>query len=314
VADGGLIAETAGNFQSAACSPDGKYLVTASLEKAKIWELSTGELFGELKGHANSYFSAVYSPGGKHLLTACFDYSGGTVKIWNTADGKLVKEFVKKPMILNLAIYSPACPDDPAGGKYIAIASSDRMVRIRSAMDEKLVRELKHADWINTVDFSPDGKYVVTASRNDTARIWDIADGTLHAVLTGHSSWVNSAAYSPDGRFIVTSSLDKTAIIWNAADGKLLTRLEGHALEVNSAAFSPDGRFIVTSSNDNTPGIWSAANGKLITTLQGHKDNVNTAVFSPDGKYIVTASWENTAMIWSVGTPSVVAVTGKPLK
>ena len=306
-ADGELIAETAGNFQSAAYSPDGKYLVTAFIDWAKIWEVNTGGLFGELKGNASFFFSAMYSPDGKHLLTACFDYSGGTVKTWNTADGKLVKEFVKQPMILNLAINSPACPDDPAGGKYIAIASSDRMVRIRSALDEKLVREFKHADWINTVDFSPDGKYLVTASRNDTARIWDIADGTLHAVLTGHSSWVNSAAYSSDGRFIVTSSLDKMAIIWNAADGKLLTRLEGHDLEVNSAVYSPDGRFIVTSSNDNTPRIWKADDGKLVTLLQGHNDNVNSAVFSPDGKYIVTTSWENTAMTWD-------AVTGKPLK
>ena len=62
--------------------------------------------------------------------------------------------------------------------------------------------------------FGPDGKRVVTASGDDTARIWDAASGNLSAVLKGHTFEVSSAAFSPDGRRVVTVSNDKTARIW----------------------------------------------------------------------------------------------------
>src|SRR5262249_42235336 len=64
--------------------------------------------------------------------------------------------------------------------------------------------------------FSPDGSRIVTASSDNTARIWDAASAREIAVLRGHDSYVNSAAFSPDGSRIVTASSDKTARIWDA--------------------------------------------------------------------------------------------------
>ena len=105
--------------------------------------------------------------------------------------------------------------------------------------------------------YSPDGKFIVTASYDQTARIWDAATGQeLEGVspLSGHTNGVTSAAYSPDGKFIVTASWDQTARIWDAATGQ---ELEGVSTgPVTSAAYSPDGKFIVTASDDQTARIW----------------------------------------------------------
>jgi WD40 repeat protein len=62
--------------------------------------------------------------------------------------------------------------------------------------------------------FSPDGTRVVTASEDNTARVWNAASGQLLAKLEGHAAAVYSALFSPDGARVVTASDDNTARVW----------------------------------------------------------------------------------------------------
>ena len=128
----------------------------------------------------------------------------------------------------------------------------------------------------------PREERVVTASSDNTARLWDAAAGKEIAVLRGHDNPVWSAAFSPDGTRVVTASDDNTARLWDAAAGKEIAVLRGHDNPVWSAAFSPDGTRVVTASSDSTARLWDAATGKEIAVLRGHDGLVRLAAFSPD--------------------------------
>ncbi|MBI2423680.1 MAG: protein kinase [Candidatus Hydrogenedentes bacterium] len=156
-----------------------------------------------------------------------------------------------------------------------------------------------HSAPVESAEFSPDGRRIVTVSRDRTAKVWDAESGKELSTLSGHSDRVWSAHFSPDGPRIVMASFDSTAkVLWDAESRKELITLAGHSDGVRWAAFSPDGRRIVTASYDSTAKMWDAESGEELTTLAGHSDEVYSAEFSPDGHRILTASWDRTAKVW----------------
>jgi WD40 repeat protein len=109
---------------------------------------------------------------------------------------------------------------------------------------------------------------VVTASRDETARLWDLASGKqIGEPLRHEEAAVTCAQFSPDGQRVVTASLDKTARLWNVASGEQIGEPMKHEDAVNSAQFSPDGRWVVTASRDKTARLWDAASGEQIREL-----------------------------------------------
>jgi WD40 repeat protein len=123
-----------------------------------------------------------------------------------------------------------------------------------------------HQGELVSAAFSADGRRIVTASEDSTARVW-AADGSGEpVVLRGHQDRVWSAAFSPDGGRVVTASRDSTARVWAADGSGEPVVLRGHEDWVMSAAFSPDGRRVVTASQDSTARVW-AVGGDLLQAL-----------------------------------------------
>lgn len=173
-----------------------------------------------------------------------------------------------------------------------------------------------HSHKITSVAISGNGKSVVTGSYDSTAKVWDMATGSLMTTLEmrsleqHYSSGVTSVAISRDKWFIVTGTWDNTTKVWDMATGSLRMTLEGHSSGVTSVAISRDGKSIVTGSNDKTAKLWDMATGSLMRTLEGHAGGVTSMAISGHGKSVVTGSYDSTAQVWDMSTGSLIMTLG----
>jgi WD40 repeat protein len=165
---------------------------------------------------------------------------------------------------------SPATKNIPAGSTstFKSLPSRHAIVGCVSLTFSPAAVLQGHRRFLQSAAFSSDGSRIVTASHDETARIWDSATAQEIAILRGHSRYFQSAAFSPDGSRVVAALVEKTAHIWDAASAKEIAVLRAHASEVKFAAFSVDGLRIVTESSDKTAGIWDAATAKEISILR----------------------------------------------
>jgi WD40 repeat protein len=159
-----------------------------------------------------------------------------------------------------------------------------------------------HQQAVSSVAVSPDGRYVVSGSLDQTVAVWDLATGTRIRWLTGNQAAVNSVAVSPDGRRIILGCQDNTVTVWDLESGSQIHRLTGHDDWVWSVAVSPDGRRIISGSQDDIVAVWDLESGELIHWIAGHQSAVNSVAVSPDGQFIVSGFHDGTVMVWKLET------------
>lgn len=291
---------------TAVFSPDGKRLVTSSLDNTvKIWEVNTGLLLANLIGHTDTVVTASFSPNGKLILTASED---GTAKLWDANSAVLITDIKADVGKIRIASFSP-------DGKKFLTANESGSLKLWEAATGNLLIDFKgHTQWILEAWFSRDGKKIATASIDSTAKIWDTETGKILIDLKDHKNEVHSISLSPDGKKAVTGSVDSTAKVWAAETGKILFDLKKDKGSEDYTIFSPDGKKILTVSDNGFARLWDAETGKLLHDLERNKkiansypDLVVTTFFSQDGKTVLAGRLDGSVKIWDV-------VTGKLLK
>ncbi len=150
-----------------------------------------------------------------------------------------------------------------------------------------------HADEVVDVDVSPDGKFLATASEDQTAIIWDIASGKQYFELQGHTSTVEAIKFTPDNKYVVTGGYDDLVKIWNLKTGKMVKEFKAYGTGVAEMAFSADGKYLVTSGNDigtSTIKLWKTSDWSMVFKNDlGPVMRCNYITFSNDQKQIIAS-------------------------
>jgi WD40 repeat protein len=114
-----------------------------------------------------------------------------------------------------------------------------------------------HTDAISQIVFSPDGRFILTASWDKTVRIWNAQTGeAVGTPLSGHTAVVHAIAFSLDGTRLATASADRTVKLWDFGTGQELLTLYGHTERIWDVAFSPDGTRLASLGDDVTVRVY----------------------------------------------------------
>jgi WD40 repeat protein len=251
VAEYGLPGEI---FGSADLSPDGRYAVaciwseTDSLCRTDVIDLQTGAVAATVANEGRQQACAIVFPDGHRVISR---YPEGETCVWDLATGKILwKTIPHAPGDYRAAAVSP-------DGHLLALADGSFGIRMLNADSYADIRRWNaHSEQICSLSFSPDGKWLLSTSTDDTIGVWDVATGRLVARLTGHNADVFCAVMSPDGTRIASGGRDGYVRLWDTIRFQNVAQLGGHKDYIYSLAWSPDGRQLFSGSGDWTVRIW----------------------------------------------------------
>lgn len=164
-----------------------------------------------------------------------------------------------------------------------------------------------HREAVRHVAWSPDGRAVATASRDGTARVWDVQSGTVVHVLRDHTGMVEGVTWSPDSALVATASRDGTVRVWDAAAAASVTVLTCGD-HVRAVAFSPDGTRLAATCRDRRVRVWDTATWAEPIMLVGHSGDVWGVHWAPDSRLLASASHDRTVVVWDADSGQPVHV------
>ncbi len=288
-----------------------------------------------MPGHTDAILHVSFSPSGRTLASGGGDT---TVRFWDTNTCLPQRTCTGHRNHVLATSYSPT-------GLRFASADKNGVLIIWDPVEGTMMGQpiKAHGKWITAIAWEPlhrnrDGERVATASKDGTAKVWNVRTRRMEYTLSGHLDSVEGLRWGGEG-FIYTGSRDRTVKVWGAESdgdrraGVLVRTLVGHGHRVNVLACSSDyinrtggydqygkvaadpyaaavakyaefkkhnpKEIIVSGSDDFTLIVWSPTEGKQpLKRLTGHVQAVNDVKFSPSGRHFASASFDKKVKIW----------------
>jgi WD40 repeat protein len=150
------------------------------------------------------------------------------------------------------------------------------------------------------VDFSPDGKRLVTTEEREEMIVWDPSSGEKLLVVNSAVGGFFQVEYAPDGKSLITPMADGTVRVWDAESGEMLLTYAGHTGSVLHVAASSDGANLASAGTDGTVKMWETG---LVGELNAFSLGPGASVFgrfaySPDSRHVAIGDMAGPASVW----------------
>ena len=230
---------------STSINHDGSLLATTSLDcRMRLWNLNDGSLMKHIRAGPVEAWTCSFAPDGTHIASGSHH---GNVNLWQVESGERVHSYStgnSSSFIMSVG-YSPS-------GKMLAAGGKDGKVYFFDVETGEMTsqQEHAHAKAVRSLAFSPEGRFLLTASDDMNVNVYDPRQQQRVASFAGHTNWVLCVSCSPAGRHFATSSSDKRVKIWDLGQRKCVHSFEEHTDQVWGVAYNKEGSHLVSVGDD----------------------------------------------------------------
>jgi WD40 repeat protein len=291
-------------YNTVCLSPDGKKLAATVYrwypEVVRVWDVETGNLLFDLKGHTHSCGTCVtFSKDGQFLASGSRDT---TVIVWDLKEGSAIHRFFgpKEWAWVDSVAFSP-------DGRLIAAGYfGENWVRVFDVAKGEEVAKIDYTPlWIDSpvsaerVAFSHDGKLLAIAS-GEGVGTWETNGWKLVKIFATKIRDTLCARFSPTGNQIVFGDYYGCVRVFDIESKSDILSIRIHKSPTAAVAFSPDGKFVASGDESGNVAILDISGRKVIKSWTAHQRPIRSLNFSPDGNAIVTGSWDGRARLWDI--------------
>ncbi|MBP7431305.1 MAG: protein kinase, partial [Candidatus Hydrogenedentes bacterium] len=278
-------------------SPDSARVATATADEViEIRDAATLTLLRTLSGYAPAF-------GANGEVLAAATGFGKRATVFDVATGAVLHDYADSGVYI---IWLDISKD----GRWMAAGNSLGTLHVwdLAAGKRAWVSPQVHYPSLRRVEFSADGRLLLTAGADKMARLWEVESGTCIRTFDGREGGISgAAALTPDGQWLVTGGNDRKACVWDTTTGKLLWQSYGYPAPLGIIAVSPDGQRFITSDGGSGRAVFPIVPDSHQRTLSGHRGWVWTAVFSPNGALLATGGGsrdtnDNRILLWDTAS------------
>lgn len=202
-----IVAEVPHQVHAIALSPDDEFIVFGGVDSSLyVYDVPTmARILGPLSGHKGNVLTVAYSQDGRHIVSGSRDKS---IIVWDSKTGaKLSGPIMHSGVIQSLS-------HSPLGGTFVT-GSFDTITIWDAKSFEPFHRALSaHGGRVKSVHYSPDGRFVLSASADGTLKVWNVESGKVVVELPKHDCSVEAVSFSSDGEWAASGDSDGMVRIW----------------------------------------------------------------------------------------------------